>query len=41
VIASGILRNEADRIAAALSGAGLTEQRRVVSGDWAALMLTR
>ena len=41
VIASGILRNEADRIAAALSGPGLTEQRRVVSGDWAALMLTR
>jgi ribosomal protein L11 methyltransferase len=40
LIASGILREEADRVAAALSVPGLTERRRVVSGDWAALMLT-
>jgi ribosomal protein L11 methyltransferase len=38
LIASGILREEADRVAAALAEAGLAEQRRLVSGDWAALV---
>jgi len=40
LIASGILRNEVDRVTAALSAAGLAERRRLVSGDWAALILT-
>jgi ribosomal protein L11 methyltransferase len=39
-IASGILRDEADRVAASLAAPGLTERHRLVSGDWAALMLT-
>jgi ribosomal protein L11 methyltransferase len=38
LIASGFLRADADRIAQALSGSGLAEQRRVVSGDWAAIL---
>jgi len=38
LIASGILRQEADRVAAALTGAGLEEKRRLVSGDWAAIL---
>jgi ribosomal protein L11 methylase PrmA len=37
-IVSGFLREEADRVAAALRQAGLEEQRRVVSGEWAALL---
>ncbi len=41
VIASGVLRDEADRVSAALAEAGLSEQRRLVSGDWAALVATR
>jgi ribosomal protein L11 methyltransferase len=40
LIASGILREEADGVAAALAEAGLAEQRRLVSGDWAALVAT-
>jgi len=40
LIASGLLREEADRVAAAFAGAGLTERRRVVSGDWAAFLAT-
>jgi ribosomal protein L11 methyltransferase len=40
LIASGMLREEADRVAAALADAGLAEQRRLVSGDWAALVAT-
>jgi ribosomal protein L11 methyltransferase len=37
-IVSGFLREEADRVAAALARAGLEERRRVVAGDWAALI---
>jgi ribosomal protein L11 methyltransferase len=37
-IVSGLLRVEADRVASALAEAGLAERRRVVSGDWAALL---
>jgi ribosomal protein L11 methyltransferase len=37
-IMSGFLRDEADAVAAALALAGLAERRRVVSGDWAALL---
>jgi ribosomal protein L11 methyltransferase len=40
LIASGILREEADRVATTLAEAGLAEQRRLVSGDWAALVAT-
>ena len=40
LIASGLLREEADRIAAAFTEAGLTERRRVVSGDWAGFLAT-
>jgi ribosomal protein L11 methyltransferase len=38
LIASGMLREEADRVAEVLAEAGLTERRRMVSGDWAALL---
>ena len=38
LIASGILRPEADRAAAAFAQAGLAEDRRLVSGDWAAIL---
>ena len=38
LIASGFLREDADRIAGALAACGLEEQRRVVSGDWAAML---
>ena len=38
LIASGILREEADDIAAVLEGAGLSERRRMVSGDWGAIL---
>jgi ribosomal protein L11 methyltransferase len=38
LIASGLLREEADRVAAAFVEAGLAERRRLVSGDWAALL---
>jgi ribosomal protein L11 methyltransferase len=37
-IVSGFLREEADRVAAALGEAGLDERRRVVSGEWASLI---
>jgi ribosomal protein L11 methyltransferase len=40
LIASGLLREEADGIAAAFAAAGLAEQRRLVSGDWAAFLAT-
>jgi ribosomal protein L11 methyltransferase len=39
VIASGLLRAEADEVAAAFRA--YTEQRRLESGDWAALLLRR
>jgi ribosomal protein L11 methyltransferase len=38
LIASGILRDEADGTAAVFEESGLTERRRLVSGDWAALV---
>ena len=38
LIASGFLREEADRVATALAACGLAERRRVVSGDWAAIL---
>jgi ribosomal protein L11 methyltransferase len=38
LIASGILREQADGVAAAMAAAGLAEQRRLVSGDWAAIL---
>ena len=37
-IASGFLREQADGVAAALAAAGLAERRRVVGGEWAALL---
>jgi len=37
-IVSGLLREEADGVAAALAQAGLAERRRVVGGDWAAIL---
>jgi len=41
VIASGLLVGEADEVAGAFAGAGLSETDRRTSGDWAALLLTR
>ena len=38
MIASGILREEAERVAGAFAEAGLVERRRVISGDWAAIL---
>ena len=38
LIASGLLREQADRAADALRTAGLSERRRLVSGDWAAIL---
>jgi ribosomal protein L11 methyltransferase len=38
LIASGILREQVDAVASALAGAHLREERRLISGDWAALM---
>ncbi len=37
-IVSGFLREEADGVAAALAKAGLEERRRVVGGEWAAIL---
>jgi ribosomal protein L11 methyltransferase len=41
VIASGLLATEADEIAAEFATIGLLEQRRMCSGEWAALLLAR
>jgi ribosomal protein L11 methyltransferase len=41
VILSGILTTEADRVAAAFVGRGLTERRRRHRGEWTALRLSR
>ena len=41
LIASGLLRSQADEIAAAFGAAGLSERERRESGDWAALLLSR
>jgi ribosomal protein L11 methyltransferase len=40
-IISGLLGDEAGRVAAAFAAAGLQEQRRERSGEWAALLLAR
>ena len=41
VIASGLLVGEADEVAGAFAGVGLVESRRLESGEWAALLLSR
>jgi ribosomal protein L11 methyltransferase len=41
LILSGLLVTEADRVAEAYAGRGHSERERRVSGDWAALLLTR
>lgn len=41
LIASGILREQAEGVAAVLGEAGLTERQRVVSGDWAAILTAK
>jgi ribosomal protein L11 methyltransferase len=41
VVASGLLVGEGDQVAAAFTGLGLIEARRLTSGDWAALVLGR
>jgi ribosomal protein L11 methyltransferase len=41
VIASGLLVGEADEIAGAFAAVGLSESRRLESGEWAALLLRR
>ena len=40
LIASGMLRGEADSVAAAFAKAGMSERRRLVAGDWAAFLAT-
>jgi ribosomal protein L11 methyltransferase len=40
LIASGLLIEEADEIAASFVGIGLTQQNRLERGEWAALLLT-
>jgi ribosomal protein L11 methyltransferase len=41
LVASGLLRDEADEVAEALAAAGLEERARRESGDWAALLAAR
>ena len=42
LVASGLLRHEADEVAAAFAAAhDLAERRRISSGDWSALLLVR
>jgi ribosomal protein L11 methyltransferase len=41
LVCSGLLNREADGIAAAFARHGLPERRRVVDGDWTALLLER
>jgi ribosomal protein L11 methyltransferase len=41
VIASGLLVHESDSVAGAFAACGLRERERRVSGEWAALLLTR
>ncbi|MDQ3739733.1 MAG: 50S ribosomal protein L11 methyltransferase [Actinomycetota bacterium] len=40
LIASGLLRHEADEVAAAFAAHDLVERRRAAQGDWAALLLS-
>jgi ribosomal protein L11 methyltransferase len=39
LIASGLLREESDEVAAAFAGHGLRETERREGGEWAALLL--
>ena len=41
LIASGLLRQEADEVAAAFAAHDLVERRRTSLGDWSALLLMR
>ncbi len=41
VIASGLLVSEGDRVAEALASLGFGEARRLIRGEWAALVLSR
>jgi ribosomal protein L11 methyltransferase len=41
LVASGLLRHEADEVAAAFAAHDLVERRRTSRGDWSALLLTR
>jgi ribosomal protein L11 methyltransferase len=41
LIASGLLREEADEVAAALAAHGLVERERRSAGEWSALLLER
>ena len=41
LIMSGLLREEADEVAAAFSAHGLTEEDRRFGGEWAAVLLER
>jgi ribosomal protein L11 methyltransferase len=41
IVASGLLRREADNVAAAFTPLGFAERARRASGDWAALLLER
>ena len=41
LIASGLLREEADEVAAAFAAHDLVERRRTSLGDWSALLMTR
>jgi ribosomal protein L11 methyltransferase len=41
LVASGLLRHEADEVAAAFAARGLAERRRTSLGDWSALLLRR
>ena len=38
LIASGVLREQADAVAAAIAEAGLTQQKRLAFGDWIAIL---
>lgn len=40
LVASGLLAGEGDRAAEAFAALGLVEQKRLIDGDWAALVLT-
>ncbi len=41
LVLSGLLRSERDQVAAAYVAAGLSVEREIESGDWAALLLSR
>ena len=41
LIASGLLREEADEVAAAFAAHGLQERERRFGGEWAAVLLAR